>query len=151
MAFNQATFGVIDQVLERVLEKQPKMREKANTVTALIGAVVTAVLTGIAYLVEAGTAMPEWTIALVSVLGLVGTVLGVNRTKNGFTQSQVQALRDEIQTMIDAQEGGRVTPQIPAPVEPVVREYRPQRSLEDMSANDIADELDELAKAYGRS
>lgn len=149
MAFNTQTFGVIDQILDRVMERQPKRREKANTVTTIIGAVVTSALTLIAFLVEQGTALPGWTPVVVTILGFLGTVLGVNRTKNGFTRSQVEALHREIEALVDAREGDKTTPHVPQPSAPEVENYTPQHAAPAgegvRSADDIAAELDDIA------
>lgn len=142
MAFSQATFGVIDQVIDRIFEKQPKRAEKSNTLTTAIGGGITAALTFIAYVAEAGTTLPGWTPVLVSVLGILATILGVSQTRNGLTKSTIAQIKNEVQEMIDAQEGQKVTPQVPDPVAPVVA----QPGVTVQGAENIADDLDAIAK-----
>lgn len=136
------TYGVLSEVVEDVKKNQKKTKEKANTVTTGVGAGITAILATLAYLAEAGTALPEWTPIAVTVLGLIGTVFGVNKTKNGVTQSVAEQLNAALTARIDqAHELGHVEEDDPVVATPIGRVSEALGN-----AGEIAGNLDNLAK-----
>lgn len=92
---------LIEQALADVQAEQGKRREKANTVVATIGAVITGALAAVTEMIDAGLALPEWTPALVGVLGAIGTIFGVSRVKNGVTPSIKKSLVERVQDLFD--------------------------------------------------
>lgn len=136
------TYGVISEVVEDAKKNQGKAKEKANTVTTGIGAAITAILAALAYLAENGTALPEWTPIAVTVLGLIATVFGVNKTKNGVTQSVADQLNHALTARIDqSHELGHVEEATPDAVTPIGRV-----SVALDNAGEVADRLDGVAK-----
>lgn len=50
-------------------------------------------VTGAASLVSAGIELPEWTTVTVATVGVVGTILGVYKTKNGLPADVADRLK----------------------------------------------------------
>lgn len=148
MAFSNAVYGVISQVVDQLYERQDKKREKANTWVVGIGTIIAALLSGATYLLQSGAeGLPEWLAPAVVVLTMIGTLFGVSKTKNGVTQSLRDQINTEIADMIDAQEGQKATPHIPAPAAPTTGpEVAGEGSTAVQSTDGIADDLDALAK-----
>lgn len=143
MAFSPQAYGVVSQVTQQIYHDQKKSAEKSNTVVTAIGAVITALIAAITYLMENGVAwLPEWSPLAVTILGLVGTVFGVSRTKNGLTKSIVERINDALAEMIDAQQRDRGGVGVPEPAAPVTT---PDAPIHSTGREVIADALDELA------
>lgn len=79
----------LDERARAALESQSWYRKYANTVNVVVGAVVT----GAASLVSAGIELPEWTTVTVATVGVVGTILGVYKTKNGLPADVADRLK----------------------------------------------------------
>lgn len=147
MAYNEQAYGIVSQVGQVALERQSTQRKKSNTIVTAIGAVITSVLAGLAFLMESGVEwLPEWAPLLVTVLGFVGTVFGVSKTKNGLTESSLKQINDVINDLVDSRQGDQSTPRMPDPVAPVTEISERTRT----STEAIARELDALAKKIGR-
>lgn len=113
MAMNNPaqTYGTLSEVVDEAARDETPVKKKANTVTTGIGAFITAVIAGLTYLAESGTELPGWTPFAVTVVGMVATVLGVNFTKNGITESTKDKLNAALAKKIDeAHELGHAEP-----------------------------------------
>lgn len=138
------TYGFLSTLVDEVKQDQKPTKKKANTVVTGIGAVATAVVVGILYFLEQGTALPDWSPWAAMVLGLVGQVGAVNRTKNGVTDSVAEQLNAALNKRIDdAHELGHAEAPAPEPVEPTPI-GRAGEALE--TASDVAQRLDEITK-----
>lgn len=89
----------IGEVLADKLSDQPKYKKISNTITASVGALLTVVSQVLLLPLD----LPDW--VMWSALGLtsLATVLGVNKTKNGFSDSQVEKLRQWQAEYVDRQ------------------------------------------------
>lgn len=101
MATDHAANTLIRDLILDVRAQEPKVREKANTVTAVIGTVVTTVLGIATLLLQSGLDLPEWSVFVVLVAGMVATDLGISKTKNGMTDSTATRLEEELSKRID--------------------------------------------------
>lgn len=101
MATDHAAHTLIRDLVLDVRAQEPKVREKANTVTAVIGTVVTTVLGIATLLLQSGLDLPEWSVFVVLVAGMVATDLGISKTKNGMTDSTAIRLEEELSKRID--------------------------------------------------
>lgn len=101
MATDHAANTLIRDLVLDVRAQEPKVREKANTVTAVIGTVVTTVLGIATLLLQSGLDLPEWSVFVVLVAGMVATDLGISKTKNGMTDSTAIRLEEELSKRID--------------------------------------------------
>lgn len=101
MATDHAANTLIRDLVLDVRAQEPKVREKANTVTAVIGTVVTTVLGIATLLLQSGLDLPEWSVFVVLVAGMVATDLGISKTKNGMTDSTATRLEEELSKRID--------------------------------------------------
>lgn len=101
MATDHSANTLIRDLILDVRAQEPKVREKANTVTAVIGTVVTTVLGIATLLLQSGLDLPEWSVFVVLVAGMVATDLGISKTKNGMTDSTATRLEEELSKRID--------------------------------------------------
>lgn len=101
MATDHAANTLIRDLILDVRAQEPKVREKANTVTAVIGTVVTTILGIATLLLQSGFDLPEWSVFVVLVAGMVATDLGISKTKNGMTDSTAIRLEEELSKRID--------------------------------------------------
>lgn len=101
MATDHSANTLIRDLVLDVRAQEPKVREKANTVTAVIGTVVTTVLGIATLLLQSGLDLPEWSVFVVLVAGMVATDLGISKTKNGMTDSTATRLEEELSKRID--------------------------------------------------
>lgn len=101
MATDHSANTLIRDLVLDVRAQEPKVREKANTVTAVIGTVVTTVLGIATLLLQSGLDLPEWSVFIVLVAGMVATDLGISKTKNGMTDSTATRLEEELSKRID--------------------------------------------------
>ena len=83
----------IGDIIQTKLNEQPGRRKYANTVT-------TAVISQVLLL---PLDLPDWVMWAALALTSLGTVLGVNKTKNGFSDSQIEKLRQWQSQYIDRQ------------------------------------------------
>ena len=148
MANSAASYSIATQLAQRIYDDQSIFREKSNTVTATIGFVITLVFTTLSYLVDAGFDwLPVWLPAVVPFVGFIGTIFGVNLTKNGMTSRQISDLEAKANEMVD-QMPGNTTPTIPQPLEPIVANGKHAvKEAFDQGASSIGVALDELAKS----
>lgn len=149
MAHSAASYGVATQLAQRIYDDQSIFREKSNTVTATIGFVITLVFTTLSYLVDADFDwLPAWLPAVVPFVGFIGTIFGVNLTKNGMTSRQIRDLEAKANEMIDQMPGGNTTPTIPQPLEPIIASGKHAvKEANDQGESNISVALDELAKS----
>lgn len=148
MAYSTAVYGVFSQILDEIYEGQDKKREKANTWVVGIGTVITALISAATFLIQSGAeGLPTWLAPAVAILGMVGTLFGVSKTKNGVTPSLKQQIEDKIASMIDAQEGPPTRPHVPEPTPPTTTfaEQEGGSTAVDETGK-IADNLDAIAK-----
>lgn len=101
MAYNSFNDDLqfIGRVIDTKIDEQSRFRKFSNTVTALVGALVT--IASQALLLPFG--LPDSVMWLVLVITMLGTVFGVNNTKNGFSPSQVEKMRKWQAEYIDRQ------------------------------------------------
>ena len=92
---------IIDELVARVVKDEPLRKKKANTIVTTIGSVITVLLTLATYWLQADTSAPSWLPPIVLILGAIGTVFGVSKTKNGVTDSVAEALRGGLASLID--------------------------------------------------
>lgn len=136
------TYGVISEIVDDAKKGQPKSKEKANTVTVGIGALITAILAALTHLAESGIDLPEWTPFAVTVLGLIATVFGTSKTKNGVTDSVAAQLNAALTKRIDdTHELGHSDPVEPESPSVIARVGE---ALDD--ASEVAEQIDGVAK-----
>lgn len=150
MAFSNQVYGVVSQALDEVYQRQDAKREKSNTLVVAAGTVVAALLAALTYVLEANVdGLPSWLPVLVPVLTMVATALGVSRTKNGITPSILEQVNSVIADMIDRQQRDGGHPGVPEPVAPVVQEDAPAAPAAGTGVDDIAAQLEAIAKRLG--
>ena len=149
MAHSAASYGVATQLAQRIYDDQSIFRKKSNTVTATIGFVITLVFTTLSYLVDADFDwLPVWLPSVIPFVGFIGTIFGVNLTKNGMTSRQISDLEAKANEMIDQMPGSNTTPTIPQPIEPIIASGKHSvKEAIDQGKSDISVTLDELAKS----
>lgn len=144
MAYTHQSMNAVNQIAGNLYDKQSIFREKSNTVVTVIGFVLTALISGITYLVESGVSgVPQWLPSLVPFLGMLLTTLGVSKTKNGWTKSNLAQLDNAILEAIDTHQLDKVKPQIPEIYPPNVEKTS---SSESHDNSNISEELDLAAK-----
>lgn len=80
----------IGHIINDKIGEQPKGKKVANTLTALFGAIISIAAAALALPID----LPDWAYLIIVAVTTLGTALGVKTTKNGFSDSQVQKLRD---------------------------------------------------------
>ena len=75
----------IGDIIQTKLNEQPGRRKYANTVTTAIGTAITVISQVLLLPLD----LPDWVMWAALALTSLGTVLGVNKTKNGFSDSQI--------------------------------------------------------------
>lgn len=101
MATDHAANTLIRDLVLDVQAQEPALRQKANTVTAVVGTAVTTILGIATLIVQSGLDLPEWSVFVVVIAGMVATDLGISQTKNGFTNSTADRLELELARRID--------------------------------------------------
>lgn len=145
MAFSPQVYGVVSQVVDDVDHDQTPYRKKANTVVVAIGSAITGLISILTYLIESGvTWLPDWAPLAVMILGLVGTIFGVSKTKNAVTPSIKEAINARIADLIDSQQGDGGATGIPEPAAPTT--IPTTSSVSGGGVRDVAEQLDALAK-----
>nr|DAK22701.1 MAG TPA: hypothetical protein [Caudoviricetes sp.] len=89
----------IGDIIQTKLNEQPARRKYANTVTTAIGTAITVISQVLLLPLD----LPDWVMWAALALTSLGTVLGVNKTKNGFSDSQIEKLRQWQSQYIDRQ------------------------------------------------
>ena len=136
---------IIFQIGERVIERQPKTKRKANTVVVFAGLILTIIVSGLTWLMEYNVDwLPEFSPQVVAWAGMFLTGIKVNFTKNGVTESTLQELSDEVNNLVDEQDGDQDRPRVPEPVAPSVSPSTGSTAA--TGAHSIANELDDIAK-----
>lgn len=136
---------IIFQIGERVIERQPKTKRKANTVVVFAGLILTIIVSGLTWLMEYNVDwLPEFSPQVVAWAGMFLTGIKVNFTKNGVTESTLQELSNEVNNLVDEQEGDQDRPRIPEPAAPSVSPSTGSTAA--TGAHSIANELDDIAK-----
>ena len=149
MAYNKQTLNSVNQIANNLYEEQSYFREKSNTIVTIIGFVLTALISGLTYLVESDTgSLPSWVPGVIPFLGMILTSLGVSRTKNGWTKSNLKSLDNAILDTIDAHQDDKVAPQIPEIYNPGVQEESSERDSTRVIGveRNIAESMDYAAK-----
>lgn len=149
MAYNKQTLNSVNQIANNLYEEQSYFREKSNTIVTIIGFVLTALISGLTYLVESDTgSLPSWVPGVIPFLGMILTSLGVSRTKNGWTKSNLKSLDNAILDTIDAHQDDKVVAQIPEIYNPGVQEESPERDSTRVIGveRNIAESMDYAAK-----
>lgn len=145
MAISRMATDIIFQIGERVIERQPKTKRKANTVVVFAGMILTIIVSGLTWLMEYNVDwLPEFSSQVVAWAGMFLTGIKVNFTKNGVTESTLQELSDEVNNLVDEQEGDQDRPRVPEPVAPSVSPSTGSTAA--TGAHSIANELDDIAK-----
>lgn len=145
MAISKMATDIIFQIGERVIERQPKTQRKANTVVVFAGLILTIIVSGLTWLMEYNVDwLPEFSPQVVAWAGMFLTGIKVNFTKNGVTESTLQELSDEVNNLVDEQEGDQDRPRVPEPVAPGVSPSAGSTAA--TGAHSIANELDDIAK-----
>lgn len=145
MAISRMATDIIFQVGERVLTRQPKTKKKANTVVVFAGLILTIIVSGLTWLMEYNVDwLPDFSAQVVAWAGMFLTGIKVNYTKNGVTESTLKELSDEVNNLVDEQEGDQDRPRVPEPVAPSVSPSTGSTAA--TGAHSIANELDDIAK-----
>lgn len=145
MAISRMATDIIFQVGERVLTRQPKTKRKANTVVVFAGLILTVIVSGLTWLMESNLDwLPEAAPQIVAWAGMLLTGIKVNFTPNGVTESTLKELSDEVNNLVDEQEGDQDRPRVPEPVAPSVSPSTGSTAA--TGAHSIANELDDIAK-----
>lgn len=145
MAISRMATDIIFQVGERVLTRQPKTKRKANTVVVFAGLILTVIVSGLTWLMEYNVDwLPDFSSQAVAWAGMLLTGIKVNYTKNGVTESTLKDLSDEVNNLVDEQEGDQDRPRVPEPVAPSVSPSTGSTAA--TGAHSIANELDDIAK-----
>lgn len=145
MAISRMATDIIFQVGERVLTRQPKTKRKANTVVVFAGLILTIIVSGLTWLMEYNVDwLPDFSAQVVAWAGMFLTGIKVNYTKNGVTESTLEELSNEVNNLVDEQEGDQDRPRVPEPVAPSVSPSTGSTAA--TGAHSIANELDDIAK-----
>lgn len=82
---NPAILEYAAKKLKEQYEAQPWYREKANTVTTIVGGVITVLAA-----LGAEYSQYDWAVVLTTLVGFLGTIFGVSKTKNGITKTDIE-------------------------------------------------------------
>lgn len=88
----------IGYLINKKADEQPKTKKLANTVTAALGSLVSIA----AMVLALPIAIPDWGYIIIVAVTTLGTTLGVSVTKNGFSPSQIEKLKQWQAEYIDA-------------------------------------------------
>lgn len=139
MAMNneQGPLTLINDLVDELLGEETLAAKKANTVVSAIGGTVTILGTAAAYMVESETNLPSWFPMVVTILGILGTILKTNKTANGFTPSVAAKLQNKLGEKIDVEHYHELQAG-PAPVYP---QYPEDRHAESQYQRDYVSEI----------
>lgn len=101
MAVDQAANTMIRDLVLDVKAQEPLARRKANTVTSVIGTALTTVATICTFILQSGLDLPQSTVLIVMIVGMVATDFAVSRTTNGVTESVADRFELELARRID--------------------------------------------------
>lgn len=138
MANLNQTFNTFSEIFDALTEKQSTVKTKSNTIVAAIGAVIVAVSVGLSTWAESAGVAPTWLPMVLFVLGMVGQVFGVSRTKNYVTPNIRDQFNREFARRVDANHN-HVEPSVSPLATPVV-------PASTGSIDNIAEVLADMAK-----
>lgn len=101
MAVDNNTNSLLRDLVLEVKDQEPLARRKANTVTSVIGTVLTTVATICTFILQSGLDLPQGTVLIVMVVGMIATDFAVSKTTNGVTPSVADRLELELARRID--------------------------------------------------
>lgn len=101
MAVDNNTNSLLRDLVLEVKDQEPLARRKANTVTSVIGTVLTTVAAVCTFILQSGLDLPQGTILIVMVVGMIATDFAVSKTTNGMTPSVADRLELELARRID--------------------------------------------------
>lgn len=101
MAIDNNTNSLLRDLVLEVKDQEPLARRKANTVTSVIGTALTIVATVCTYILQSGFDLPQTTMLVVMVVGMVATDFAVSKTTNGVTASVADRFELELARRID--------------------------------------------------
>lgn len=101
MAIDNTTNSLLRDLVLEVKDQEPASRRKANTVTSVIGTILTTVATICTYILQSGLDIPQGTVVLVAIVGMVATDFAVSKTTNGVTASVADRFELELARRID--------------------------------------------------
>ena len=101
MAIDNNTNSLLRDLVLEVKDQEPLARRKANTVTSVVGTALTTVATICTYILQSGFDLPQSTMLIVMVVGMVATDFAVSKTTNGVTASVADRLELELARRID--------------------------------------------------
>lgn len=101
MAVDQAANTMIRDLVLDVKAQEPLARRKANTVTSVIGTALTTVATICTFILQSGLDLPQSTVLIVMIVGMIATDFAVSRTTNGVTESVADRFELELARRID--------------------------------------------------
>lgn len=101
MAIDNNTNSLLRDLVLEVKDQEPLARRKANTVTSVIGTVLTTVATVCTFILQSGLDLPQGTVLIVMIVGMIATDFAVSRTTNGVTESVADRFELELARRID--------------------------------------------------
>lgn len=101
MAIDNNTNSLLRDLVLEVKDQEPLARRKANTVTSVIGTALTVVAAVCTYILQSGLDLPQSTVLIVMIVGMVATDFAVSKTTNGVTPSIADRFELELARRID--------------------------------------------------
>lgn len=101
MAIDNNTNSLLRDLVLEVKDQEPLARRKANTVTSVIGTTLTTVAAVCTYILQSGFDLPQSTVLIVMIVGMVATDFAVSKTTNGVTPSIADRFELELARRID--------------------------------------------------
>lgn len=101
MAIDNNTNSLLRDLVLEVKDQEPLARRKANTVTSVIGTALTVVAAVCTYILQSGLDLPQSTVLVVMIVGMVATDFAVSKTTNGVTPSVADRFELELARRID--------------------------------------------------
>lgn len=101
MAIDNNTNSLLRDLVLEVKDQEPLARRKANTVTSVIGTALTVVAAVCTYVLQSGLDLPQSTVLIVMIVGMVATDFAVSKTTNGVTPSIADRFELELARRID--------------------------------------------------
>ena len=101
MAIDNNTNSLLRDLVLEVKDQEPLARRKANTVTSVVGTALTVVAAVCTYILQSGLDLPQSTVLIVMIVGMVATDFAVSKTTNGVTPSIADRFELELARRID--------------------------------------------------
>lgn len=152
MATSPFVYGIVSQVLQELKDEQTPTQTKSNTYVSTVGLVITVVTTIVMYLLESGFDwVPLWLPQVVPILGFLGTVFGVSKTRNYVTDSTIRnaelKISQKIGDLVDDSVPDSIANEQTVVVDPLeIVKPEPTTQTVDESSQDLAEYFDTLAK-----